>query len=377
MLTRSQEAVDIQPDQRYRQVTVKMWGQGVVLRNEVMGAEIGAPRRQMIRAGQFILSRIDARHGATGIVPEDLDGAVVSNDFPTYNLNTSLVLPKYFNWVSKTHNFVELCKTASEGTTNRIRLQEERFLALTIALPTPDEQSRIVRRIEELAAKIEYARSLRREGVEAAEVLLWAAMNDIWKEHSRWKGKPIEGLAEITSGQVDPRIEPYASLPHISGDSIESGTGKLLPYRLAKEDGVISGKYHFSSGAVLYSKIRPYLRKAVQVPFEGICSADIYAFYKIDEEIDPRFFMYSLITPPFTTYANNISGRTRMPKLNQDQLKAFKMRYPSLSEQQRIVTYLDALQAKIDTAKQLQAETEEEINSILPTVLDRAFKGEL
>ena len=49
----------------------------------------------------------------------------------------------------------------------------------------------------------------------------------------------------------------------------------------------------------------------------------------------------------------------------------------SLSEQRRIVAYLDGLQAKVDALKRLQAETATELNAILPSVLDKAFKGEL
>ncbi|MBA2245973.1 MAG: restriction endonuclease subunit S, partial [Gemmatimonadetes bacterium] len=82
VLKRSDEWIEIRPEERYREVTVRLWGNGVVLRREVSGAEIAASRRLMVRAGQFILSRIDARNGALGLVPEALHGAVVSNDFP-------------------------------------------------------------------------------------------------------------------------------------------------------------------------------------------------------------------------------------------------------------------------------------------------------
>jgi type I restriction enzyme S subunit len=377
ILSKSEEWIDLDPAQTYQQVTIKIWGHGVVQRNEVTGAEIAATRRFVVRPQQFILSRIDARNGALGIVPQALDGAVVSNDFPTFNLDTSRILPEYLGWMSKTHSFVELCKAASEGTTNRVRLQEDLFLSLQIPLPPLAEQRRIVARIEELAAKIEEARGLRRAAVEEAEAIFSAVMSQIWHNQSRWAIKYVSELASTVSGQVDPRIEPYASLPHINGEAMESGTGRLLSYRTAKEDEIISGKYHFLAGSVLYSKIRPYLRKSVQVPVEGICSADVYAFESISSELVPRFFMYSLIAPPFTDYANLLSGRTRMPKLNQDQLFGFQMGYPPLPEQRRIVAYLDSLQAKVDALKALQAETQAELNALLPSVLDKAFKGEL
>jgi len=246
------------------------------------------------------------------------------------------------------------------------------------ALPDAfQEQRRTVARIEEMAAKIEEARGLRREATGEAIALFSSAMNGVWKNQTGWKEKSLGELAATVSGQIDPRVEPYASLPHINGEAIESGTCKLLPYRLAKEDGVTSGKYHFGAGAVLYSKIRPYLRKAVQVPVEGICSADVYAFDSVDAALEPRFLMYSLVSPDFTSYANRLSGRTRMPKLNQKQLFVYKLRYPSRLEQKEFVSYLDRLQVKVDVLKQAQAETAAELDALLPSVLDRAFSGQL
>lgn len=148
LLSKSEEWIAIQPSEQYREVTVRLWGKGVVLRREVTGAEITADRRLTVRPQQFILSRIDARNGAFGLVPDFLDGAVVSNDFPVFSLNISRILPEFLAWLSKTAAFIDLCKAASEGTTNRVRLKEDRFLTMAIPLPPLSEQRRIVARIE-------------------------------------------------------------------------------------------------------------------------------------------------------------------------------------------------------------------------------------
>jgi type I restriction enzyme S subunit len=172
LLTRSTESVELQPDRRYKQVTVRLWGQGVVERNEVGGSEIAGTRRFVVRPGQFILSRIDARNGALGIVPAALDGAVVSNDFPSFLVNETRLLPAYLGWLTRTSDFVDLCRAASAGTTNRVRLDESRFLDMEIPLPPLAEQRRIVARIEALAAQINEARGLRREAVAETEALI-------------------------------------------------------------------------------------------------------------------------------------------------------------------------------------------------------------
>jgi type I restriction enzyme S subunit len=124
VLTRNEESIALEPDTTYREITVRLWGKGVMLRGIVTGAEVAARRRYVARQGQFILSRIDARNGALGIVPPELDGAIITNDFPVFRIVEQRLLPAYLGWVSRTASFVKECLRASEGTTNRVRLQE-------------------------------------------------------------------------------------------------------------------------------------------------------------------------------------------------------------------------------------------------------------
>ncbi len=165
VLTKRSETIALLPSETYREVTVRMWGKGVVLRRHATGAEIAADRRAVVREGQFILSRIDARNGAFGIVPADLDGAVVSNDFPSFEPVASRLAVSFLSWLSKTAGFVDLCRSASEGTTNRVRLKEDLFLRMAIALPPLDEQRRIVTRVEAIAAKVQEAQRLRQAAI--------------------------------------------------------------------------------------------------------------------------------------------------------------------------------------------------------------------
>jgi type I restriction enzyme S subunit len=161
VLRRSEHTIPLDPEATYKEVTVRINGKGVIERRQVQGVEIAADRRYQVKSGQFIISRIDARHGASGLIPDELDGAVVTNDFPLFDVAEDRLDAGFLGWMSKTASFVELCKRASEGTTNRVRLSEDRFKALSIPLPPLDEQRRIVARIEELAAKMEEARRLR------------------------------------------------------------------------------------------------------------------------------------------------------------------------------------------------------------------------
>lgn len=192
VLIRSDDLVDLVPTEQYKEVTIRLWGKGVVLRGLVAGSEIKVERRVRVRTGQFILSRIDARNGALGVVPDELDGAVVSNDFPAYDPAEDRLDRRYLNWLSKTAQFVDLCHAASEGTTNRVRLQEDRFLAMPIPLPPLPEQRRIVAKIERFASKIEEAKGSRGKTVAEAEALDRSVLDSVYHERTR-----IDGVARL------------------------------------------------------------------------------------------------------------------------------------------------------------------------------------
>src|SRR5258708_23617708 len=85
VLTQRSVRVDLESNETYAQITAKLWGKGLVLRGMVKGSEIAAHQQVRVQAGQFLISKIDARHGAFGLVPPELNGAVVSSDFPVFD----------------------------------------------------------------------------------------------------------------------------------------------------------------------------------------------------------------------------------------------------------------------------------------------------
>ncbi len=163
----------------------------------------------------------------------------------------------------------------------------------------------------------------------------------------------LEEIVEIVSGQVDPRKEPFASMPHVGGDNIESDTGCISALDTAKERGLKSGKYVFDELMVLYSKIRPNLNKVALPDFEGICSADVYPLKPKPGQLDRTFLAHLLRSKEFLAYAQRHSSRTNIPKLNRPALLGFKARIPPLPEQRRIAAILD----KADAIRRKRRET--------------------
>ncbi|MEN9353528.1 MAG: hypothetical protein RL318_853, partial [Fibrobacterota bacterium] len=91
-----------------------------------------------------------------------------------------------------------------------------------------------------------------------------------------WDVVGFRRVVDIAGGQVDPENEQYSSMNLIAPNHIESGTGRLLGMETAAEQSAESGKYLCKAGDVIYSKIRPALRKACIAPEDCLCSADMY-----------------------------------------------------------------------------------------------------
>lgn len=143
-LIRNRSAVTIQDDVKYKRITIRVRNGGVALRDEIMGNDIGTKKQFLVSKGQFILSKIDARNGAMGIIPNELDGAVVTQDFLSYDINKTKVNPLYFVLICTTKQFVTFCKSCSSGTTNRQRVDEAEFLNTKIPVPSLKEQETLV-----------------------------------------------------------------------------------------------------------------------------------------------------------------------------------------------------------------------------------------
>jgi len=138
-LKRIKRPISLIPEKDYRLVTIKMNHNGVVLRGLKKGADIKSKMFE-VKEGDFILSGIDARNGAFGIVPKELDGAIVTNDFWYFDIDESIINKKLFLELTSTTWFDEICNRGSDGTTQRIRLQKDKFFNQEINLPLPVEQ---------------------------------------------------------------------------------------------------------------------------------------------------------------------------------------------------------------------------------------------
>lgn len=150
LLTQSEEKIQIQDDVLYNRITVRLNGKGITLRDCVKGAEIGTKRQFVVHTGQLVVSKIDGKSGAMAIVPEEFDGAIVTSDFPVFNINKNRVLPDYLLLVICHPAVLQRITSTTSGSTGRRRMSVPRFLSMQIALPSLSEQEDLMKDIRQL-----------------------------------------------------------------------------------------------------------------------------------------------------------------------------------------------------------------------------------
>ena len=154
--------VALECDTAYRLVTVKRSRGGVELREVLRGAEVKTPSQFYVRADDFLISKRQIVHGACGIVPPDLDGAVVSNEYAVLNSDGQIDL-RFLRYLSESRYFQQTCFHSSIGVhVEKMIFKTERWLQCPFNIPPLPVQQRIVevldtarREVELIAAQIE------------------------------------------------------------------------------------------------------------------------------------------------------------------------------------------------------------------------------
>ena len=155
-----------------------------------------------------------------------------------------------------------------------------------------------------------------------------------------WEQRKWIDTVDISTEMVDPTSGEYDDLPHIAPGNIESFTGRILDnVKSVKEEQLISGKFRFKPGDVIYGKINPQLGKYFYACVDGLTSADAYVFNG-KNGITQNFLFSLLQTEDFFKYSVSVSKRSGMPKINRDELNAYCFLAPDEEEQNIIGNFL-------------------------------------
>ena len=387
--------VAVEPGTAYRTIGVKWWGEGAYERETIDGSQTRAKALYLVKEGDLIINKIWVRHGSTAIAGDDVDGCSASGEFPMFRLDESRALPRWVHWHVKTRSFWQRCAKLSRGTSGKNRIRPELFLTIEIPLPPLAEQRRIVARIDDLAAKIDEARRLRQAAIAEAVALLPAQANALYSVGrdslpTGWQWASVAGLGQEGTDTV--QTGPFGAQLHKS-EFVTEGRPVLaignvqwgcldtaLIDHVTEEKASELARYVLRSGDVLFTRSGTVGRSAVVPDYaDGWLMTGHILRIRIDQtRCLPTYLFYAFRGS--RAVQDQVEGSTRGATrggFNTSLLASVELPLPPIPEQRRIVAHLDGLQAKVDDLRKTQADTAAELDALLPSILDKAFKGEL
>lgn len=320
--------------------------------------------RTKVMAGDVLFS-ITAYLGAVAVVPLDIETAYVSQHVALVRIGEKYLLPRWvgyvaLSWVGKTY----LESQGYGGTKVQLSLDDIANMVMTapslveqelITLFLDHETARIDALIEEQQRLIELLKEKRQalishavtKGLDPTVPMKDSGVEWLGEVPAHWDVLNFNLLVYIAEGQVNPRVQPYSEMLLIAPNHVEPSTGRLIHTETAEEQGADSGKYACQKGDVIYSKIRPALRKVCLAPEACLCSADMYPMRGFSG-LDNEYLFWFILSEPFSAFALLESDRVAMPKINRESLGGLKLARPPLEEQKAISEFIVRETLRID-----------------------------
>ncbi|ASO07518.1 restriction endonuclease subunit S [Arenibacter algicola] len=432
-LKRIKRPIQLIDDQEYKLVTIKMNHNGVVLREHKKGALIKSKMYE-VKKGDFILSGIDARNGAFGIVPPELDGAIVTNDFWYFKIDENIISKRLFLELTATTWFDEICTRGSDGTTQRIRLQKNKFFNQSVMLPEGNEQKVLLDKIlsfkigqSKLDSEIQTQKllttqlkqSILQEAIQGKLTADWRAKRalsgaevepvsellkrikaekaQLIKDKKIKKEKPLPPITaadipfEIPDGwvwcrlgeiivnadnlDIQKKLSPDDIINYVDIDAVDNKKqvvreAKKLPVRELSS----RARRVLKKGHILYSLVRPYLHNLAIVNEDKpnlIGSTGFAVFDCI--RVENKYIFWLLLSKYIEDVYLDFMDGFNSPSITHDQFKSTIIPVPPLKEQKVIVEKVELLMQKYQALEQEIKTSEANAEMLMQAVLKEAF----
>lgn len=384
-LKQSRITINVEDDAEYKQVTVRTNSDGVYLRDIKKGKDIGTKKQNIVKKGQYIVSKIDARNGAFGIIPEELDKAIVTNDFPIFDVDNTVINTEFLLLVTTTKPFVAFAQSCSSGTTNRRRINIDKFLEQTIPLPNIEEQGSLVSSYSKMVSEslalqqsieiinkewIQYVQnSIFREKrtkknkqndsylqfVHYTDILEWGIEKIKKRASNEFASKfpitKINNVCEVNSGGTPSR----SNKSYYQGNIPWIKTGEVL------NDIIFDTEEHISEDAINHSNARIYPKDSLIIAMYGqgetrgrsaklgvdaSTNQACAVLHHINNDAVLTDYLWIYIQAMYDDLRSLASG-TNQPNLNAEKIKNYMLPLPPKEIQAEIVSYVNAAKKHI------------------------------
>jgi type I restriction enzyme S subunit len=367
-------------------VGMRLYGLGPFFRERKLASQIQKKSHFVIRENDVIYNKLFAWKGTFGIVPLEFDGMYVSDKFPTYALDTARVDRDYLRWYFRYAPLWEQARQMSTGSAalSKLTLNPPKFLELTIPLFGLAEQRRIASKIDGLAAKLEEVATISTASLDRYEAYFLSALDRQFDRLSKAAElRPLASLVDskrgISYGVVQTGLPFDDGVPTLRAGDLQRFVVRTEGVkRIAPEIAARFRRTRLEGNEVLL-RIRGGLGEVAMCPPEligGNVSREI-AVIPLAGDLLPEYVMFAMARPTSQIFLRQHLRGTSYVGINLHDVRRLQIPTPTQKVQEDTVRRLRSLQEKTEAMKQLQTQASAAIDAMLPSILDRAFKGVL
>ncbi|SFN37418.1 restriction endonuclease subunit S [Salegentibacter flavus] len=380
VLTQRKESITIDDTKIYKRCRVKVRGQGIILRDEVLGKEIKTKKQYSCKEDDFLVAEIDAKVGGYGIVPKELTNAIVSGHYFLFEIDKIRLNPDFLSILTKCDGFSKQVKAT--GSTNYAAIRPYQVLEYLIPLPSLEEQNRIVEsyntkiklaiqqeeKVQELEKKIKNYlfevlgfEKLEEKQKQLLQIIRYSTL-DRWDNSKAFALKstyPIKRvkdiLFDISTGTTPPtarkeyfddgKINFYTPADLTDKMYLEESIRKVT--RLAIDDRKARG---FKQNTLLFVGIGSTIGKVGIIKNEYATSNQQITGLEIDSTIADIEFVYYYFNN-FINITTKEKTQATIPIVNQNKILNIPIPLPPIETQKEIAEYISNLERKIQGFK--------------------------
>jgi type I restriction enzyme S subunit len=362
-----------EPLTEYQFAGTYSFARGIFVGQRKLGSTFRLDKVQRIRTGDFIYCKIMAWEGAFGVASPETDNCVMSGAFVAYEIDRSLAAPRFLDWYFKIPSVWRLVGSGSTGTNVRRRsLDPEDFESTTIPLPPMNEQCRIVSRIEEFAAKAAEVTRLQEEITNQMDALCRALITT-----------PPDGVLTPTAmnellvmREPDIKVEATGSY-HFAGVYC-FGRGVFAGQRKDGSNFAYRSLTRIQRGNFVYPKLMAWEGALGVVPenCNGLYVSPEFPVFEVRQdrvlpEVLDTYFRMPSVWPDLSAISTGTNVRRR--RLHPRAFLQYKFPLPSMKVQRQF----SMVSKSIEQAKLVKSESGAELDALMPSILSKAFRGEL
>lgn len=375
MLRLRKEFVTIDDSLEYKRVRVQLHQRGLKLRDLVPGSSIKTKKQQIVRSGDVLVAEIDAKVGGFGLVPEELDGAIVSSHYFVFEIDADAADQRFIAQLMRWPELAE--QVAAHGSTNYAAIRSDDFLDYRVPLPPIDEQRCVASRLDRMqGAATELAhRSSHASELVGAFVVSVSARPDLDNEAKTRAGWRQVALEELLAPSTDlVKVEPMEH--YLIAGLYSFGRGLIDRGPIAGAETSYKQLTSVNEGDIVVSKLNGWEGAVAVVGpgFDGYCVSSEYPTFKADRRhLLPPFFGAIARSPWFWEALNsNARGSmVRRRRINSSEFLTTQIWLPPRDTQARVAELVHV----VDRAADVRQIGRARVEALLPAALNEAFAG--